>query len=294
MKRRATFGLLTLAALGGCICPPPPPKVLQPSISSAQHLSNIDARSRQIQTLRARGKVAITYTNKDGKEHQDTAGGVLLLKRVELATNNGAQVYYKVLLFGRVAEQDVFELGENDKTFWMASRIDPKTAHVAKKVSPLFADPGDTAGDAMPIRAGKIPFLLGIAPPEVDSIVVTNSETVSVITMIPESGRRIPHAQVELSRYAPGDPIAVRLYNPDGAIEGEAQLSDYTAVGAVRLPHKIVVTYPARKAKIELTIDTPGPLTQEGYELNPALKDAAFLLPDFERQGLKVNPGKAP
>jgi hypothetical protein len=151
----------------------------------------------------------------------------------------------------------------------------------------------------MPVRAGMIPFLLGIAPAKYGSVVVTNSETVSVIRLQVQldGGTESPQSQMEFSRYAPGDPIAVRLYRPDSTIEGEAQLSDYTPIqseGSIRLPHKIVVTYPSRKAKIELTIDKPGPLTQEGYELNPNIKDAAFIMPDFEKQGLKVNPGKGP
>lgn len=289
------LGTFMLATLTGCPCPKPEPKgELLPAISTAGQIQKINARSQQITTLRARGRVTVTYLDKDGKQHQDSADGSLLLRRMtwKLSDKDPTDIYYKVVLFGRVANQDVFELGENDKTFWMATRVEPKTAHVANKPFPIITDSHDPAAEAMPIRAGMIPLLLGLAPTAPGDIVVTHTETVSLLSLRQERNAAFPYAEVEFSRYAPGDPIAVRIYHPDGSIEGEAELSEYTTLpgGPIRLPHKIVVTYPSRKAKIELTIDKPTPLTEEGYQINPEIKDAAFIMPAFEKQGLKVNP----
>lgn len=303
-KMKILLALVAFASLNGCLCPCPPDssKVIKPpllpAVSSEQHIQRINQRSSWISTLRASGKVTITYPDKDGKPHSDTAEGALIIHRQPLRPGENeipADVYYKVMLFGRVAGQDVFELGENDKYFWMASRIDPKTAHVARKDSPMVAESTDPAADAMPLRAGLIPLLLGIAPCDAGQFALTNAETIEVIALR-RGGDFAPVSVVEISRYEPGDPVAVRLYRRDGVLEGEASLSDYRDVAyegpttrtppPLRLPYKIVVTYPARKGKVELEISK--------WERAVMLKDAAYLMPDFEKQGLKVNPGKAP
>ena len=182
----------------------------------------------------------------------------------------------------------------------MAFRVDPKTADVAVKGSPIEdAGPGDPGAQAIPLRAGTVPFLLGIAPVQrraLPPVVLTNPLNVQVLTL-GGGGDVWPVSVLEIDRREPGDPSAVRLYWPDGVVEGGGDANKLQERGPRRsrgasrarsprqgprfgLPFAVQVIYPARKAQVNLEIET--------YEVNVPLKDVAFRLPEFGKQGLEV------
>ena len=288
-----------LATVGCCPTPAPQGRLLEPMLPST-HLAAINAKADLIETLRARGRVQIKWTDTKGNTHHETADGVLIIRQRLLGKDGEGETSQstEVVLFGRVASQDVFELGENLTNYWMAVRVDPKTATVGTKASPL----DDRPDPALPFRAGKVPEILGIAPLSSSdpSFVTTNPETVDVIVIRPSGsmGGGVDRI-LSFSRYGVGDLDTVRLYRTDGLIEGLAKLTDYREIptaappdidaggrptgrpgASVRLPFHIEINYPNRDAQVTLDI--------ENYELGIPLKDLAFKMPDFAKQGLKV------
>lgn len=293
-------------------CPEPTARLLPPLEASAQ-LDAINQRAVAIRSLRARASVTLTWTDTNQRRHRDTADGVLVLRYVRPGNAPG---HYEVVLFGRVAGQDVFELGENATNYWMAMRVDPKTATVARKADPW--DPREHP--KIPFRAGIVPHVLGIAPLESAMVprdhavqplgptVMTNPGSVEVITYPREESRAQPAGLVAgysfvYSRYVDekrpastrlGDLEQVRIYDARGIVRAVSTLSKYGDVEVriprenpedppqkgptVRLPYYIKIVYPARDAQVELAIDK--------YEVGPI--NAKFAMPDFARQGLKV------
>ena len=305
---RAAVGVVAMAVAAGCC--PRPVGVLMPPLGSSEQVARVNARAGIIETVRATGRVTIVWVDKDNHEHRESAEGSLVFRKrsakvpgVGVLGGGGASgpsvVYYDAMLFGRVAGQDVFELGENETNYWMAVRVDPKTADVAKKkwaAEPV--DAFDPAAAFIPLRAGTIPVLLGLAPVQAEAfatVVMTNPAAVEIVTLSPQY-RLAPYTVLEVSRYEPGDPSKVRLYRPDGVVEGEAVLSEYKEVvtfkpggdpgdapekgPAVRLPFKLHVEYPTRKTSVDLEISA--------YEVNLPRK-VVYTMPDWVKQGLKPN-----
>jgi hypothetical protein len=294
-----------MAAMGCTACCQPVQRKLMDPLPSAEQIWKVNERADLVQSMRIRGRVTIKWQDKDGHAHDDSADGSLLFRR--RAGGAGGPVAYDTVLFARALSKDIFELGENEKFYWMALRVDPPTATVVEKDKFDWA-PNNSIAAEIPLRAATVPLALGLAPVDGSrraaisvsggegvqqrAVALTNLTQVEVISFIGGA----PLSALVLSRYEPGDPEAVRLYRPDGVIEGEATLADYRNVvtrqpggepddepvpgPTMRLPFKVHVEYPGRKATVDLAV--------ESYEVNLPMRDVTFKMPDFGKQGLEV------
>src|SRR4051812_19041936 len=105
-----------LLALAACQCPTAaPPGPLPAALTKSQQLAAINARARQVQTLKARGSIDITWTDDRGS-HSNSADAVILLRQRQAMHpyDPGADV----LLIGKVAGSEVFEMGVNVSDHW--------------------------------------------------------------------------------------------------------------------------------------------------------------------------------
>jgi len=290
--------LAGLGALGGC-CHMEKPVDRGPlpgPISVGEQVDRLNRRAEQLPTLKASGRVRIDYVE-DGKKHHEECDGILMLRQVARVDGRSGQLPSEVdiVLFGRFAGSDVFELGENRQWYWMAIRMDPKRAYVGEVGGP--AQRSESRGGGMPFRADRVLPLLAITPL---SEAFTNGNTVLMLVDDDTGVNRLlvvstgawAHVQRELvvDRRS-GDVAEVRIYGINGIMEAVAHLSKYEPLdeaggggATVRVPRQIVIEYPTRQAKVELDLSS--------VKLAPKLLGptglATFTMPDFKDQGLEV------
>ena len=286
-------------ALAACCCPnyrsdpgPPPPP-----LTKADQLVALNARAKQVQTLKARGSVSITWTDDKGTHSNSTDAVILLHQRAPVHPYDPG---VDVLLQGKVAGSEVFEMGVNATDHWLAFKVDPNTAYVG----PMNVPPSNTS--RAPLRADRVLTVLAL------SQLGERDDTRIAMTINGEAGG--PHVnEIHIIRFATGwgafiertyvinrhsgDITEIRSYFPDGRVESVARLTykpgtQITMIAppnntnapssAPRFPSQIVIDDPADKSHIELTMDS--------YDVNPTLSPKAFETPDFAKQGLKVLP----
>ena len=103
----AVCGILAVAVCGGC-CPQRTNEVLNtrvmPPLPASEQIARINERAGIVETIRAKGRVAIAWIDKDGKQHQEAADGTLLFRKKSVTVDGSREpvVYYEAVLFGRV------------------------------------------------------------------------------------------------------------------------------------------------------------------------------------------------
>jgi hypothetical protein len=301
-QRRAPFDIcsrvllgLALATLTGCTPPKkstPPIVVPPPPITLQQQIDLLNDRAHHIVGLRARGSVRITYLDDKNHTHSDDADGSMILRQTFDPQRTD------VLLIGRYVGEDVFELGMNATVYWMAIRLDTKTAWIGERAHL------DRPSNA-PLRADRLVDLLALEPLDAAhaTMLVHNDPdnvTNELFDLLVRPGDITVRRVITVDRFT-GDITKVTLNQPDGTLLAEATLSDYQPLHAaatdddappadarLRFPHRIHIRYPnapgGHAAAVDLTLESAVLAT-------PA--EGKFALPNFAGQGLKIVPEAA-
>jgi len=297
--------LLPLAFLLPACCTTPtlaPPA----TISLTQQVDVLNQRAALVTGLRAPGaQVWVQFKDDGGHTQSYTLDGSLLFRQY---ANPAGEQAADVLLVGRYAGQDVFELGSNQTDHWMAIRREANKAYIGK-----IGGPG--AG-MIPLMAEDVAKVLAIArlyenlaqSPAALRLAMTIQDqpeppTNEVYIIHTPTDRPAWIERIEVVNRRTGDVDEVRMYRPDGVLEATARLSDYRAADgdgvvvetqalppAPRLPHKFQLDYPGRQAKLELTFGT---MKLAPELLGPAGR-RAFATPNFGEQGLEIIDVDAP
>ena len=298
--RRPIAALLALAALlagfAGC-CPTPPRLPAPPPPQPADEvISQLNQHASQVAAIKARGTVTLTWTDADGT-HTKSADGILMLRKHPAAEAVPGRPAADVLLIGRFAGQDVFELGVNRTTQWLAFRVDPKVAYVGPVGPDAPLPPG------VPFRADAILQVLALStlsqqPDARLAMTVRDDPAINTVYLIhtPPDGLAAIAREIVVDRRT-RQVSAIRFFAPDGVISATAQLGDYRPALAanddgdlvatpVPMPHHIVITHRASGARVELRLDT----VQLMPELLQPAFNRTFALPDFASQGIPVKP----
>jgi len=284
--------LLLVGLLAGC----PPvklaaPVVVPPPISLAEQVARLNSRSAALADLKGHGKVTVTYFDADGSGHTHDADGTLLLHQHPDDAANPVDM----LLLGRVVGQDAFEAGMNRTQYWMAVRLDAKHAYVG-----TVANMANVAAGVMPLRADRLVELLGITPLHNSSqqrlgmlVNEQNGTNEIYLTQVRPDGRSAIERVLVVDRLT-GQVTQVRLYNPDGTLLAQAELTKYRPVNAAdgglpaaappEFPRHIVIEYPdrhvQRTARVILDLGNMAAVAP--------LAAKRFAMPDFAEQGLTV------
>ena len=295
-----------LLLTGCCVCPKEDKRSIPPPISLHDQLFRLNARAAALDTLRAKGQVAMDWRDEQGS-HSHSADGTMLLRQAD-AENHPRR---DVVIFGRIAGQDVFEVGANSQFRWLALRTDPPRAYVQvlnpnAESPPLSTPPARLPGN-IPFAADRVLDVLALAPlleTPGTRLVMTVSDRPAVnevlVLQIPPDRPAWVERIVTIDRRS-GEVSQVRLFYPTGLLEAVAHLSEYALVSRpppapgdgepaatleesvnVALPRKVSIEYPASQARVQLNFDQ--------LRLDPKLLQnrQTFTLPDFQAQGFRM------
>jgi len=287
-----------LLALAACCQTKIDTRPLPPALSTDQQVQRLNARAAAVQTLKARGSVSITWTDDKGPHSNSTDAVILLHQRPAVHPYDPG---VDVLLLGKVAGSEVFEMGVNATDHWLAFLVDPHTAYVG----PMNAPP---ASDSRALRADRILTVLALSQlgqrPDTRLAMTVNGEAggphdneLHILRATPAGDIYIERTLI-IDRHS-GQVSEIRTYHPNGVAESLAKL-DYkpgkqmdqptvqTAIMAAptsqAFPTHIIITTSTDISRIEFSMDS--------YDINPTIPPAAFVTPDFAKQGLKVEPAQ--
>ncbi len=217
----------------------------------------------------AGAQVWVQYVDDAGHKQSYTVDGSMVFRQYPDAA--GRQVA-DVLLVGRFAGQDVFELGSNQTEHWMAIRMDVKKAYVGALNGPGAATIPLVAEDVAQVLAIARLYEVIAPVPAAQRLAMTVQDkpeppTNDVYVIRTPSDRPAWIERIETVNRRTGHVAEVRMFHPDGTVEAVATLSDYGPTagevaetlfnpGGVFLPHKVHIEYPSRQAKLELTFST--------------------------------------
>jgi hypothetical protein len=286
-----------VVALSGC-CPPahPPLGPPPPPQSAAAVISALNAHAQQVSALKAKGSVTLVWVDSDGR-HTQTADGILMLRKHTAPEPAAGMPAADVVLIGRVAGQNVFELGVNAHEQWLAFRVDPKRAYVGP------VGPNSPLPPGVPFRADRLLQVLALAqlgqqPDTRLAMTIRDDPAVNTVLVVrtPRAGFAQVERELVIDRRT-RQVSAVRFYQPDGLIEAVAELGDYRPAVrddddgnltpiALQMPHRVVVEHRATQARVELHLD----YVQLMPELLGATFDRTFAKPDFAAEGIPEQP----
>jgi hypothetical protein len=284
-----------VATLSAC-CPimkTQTPGPLPPPVSMSDQVQMLNDHARALPRLQAKGSVVLRYIDDEGKPHQDSADGFLLLRqRYEV---EGASDPADAYLRGTFAGQEIFSAAKNQQKWWFI-RKDIKTGWVGDvEGTPDFS--GTHSGGVM--RADLMLQVLAITeiqphPGEVAAMKVhdsTRSNELEILCLRSSNTAWVMR-EIIVDRDT-GDVRQVTLGDPAGRLAVRADLKNYQPVtykegaevpapgGAIlpKFPRDITIDYPSQKLNIHFTV--------ESAELLPSVPERPFETPDFQELGIK-------
>ncbi|GEM_PF-1846794 len=275
------------------------PDFVMPAVTLEEQVAAVNGLAHAVPKLAARGSVYISWKDDKGKHSESADASLRILQRYgpDALANHGPDI----VLFGRVAGQEVFQVGKNPQKYWFLVRLDNKTAWVGDTAhATSVIDPRDPSTQRTPLRADVLTDLLGIteiAPTDV-AVQRYNDDPYSpqvelLLLAKTPSGQQYIQRSIAIDRTT-GHVAKITIFTIDGQPAITSILSDYRDApyrdGNVyhaesvppQLPYKAVITYTAQKASVELHFDDVSIPTKF-----PAI---LFDTPDFPAEGLKVVP----
>ena len=148
MLRSTAMLFAGLLAAAGCV----PPKTVQrppyygPTLDLPALVDKINATNGRLKTLRAEGTFSPDLVDPTTKEHIRNGGEIVLLYRPNLDFR----------LVGKVLGRRVFDIGSNEKDYWMLLSEQHELYHGTHA--------GNASRSPLPIRPELLPQVLGVTP----------------------------------------------------------------------------------------------------------------------------------
>ncbi len=270
-----------IAAIAGCQSAQQSAAPLPPPISAVQQISQLNRRALRLATLRLVGSLKLDYTDRLGNRHEFQTHFVMMVDQQARQEGTGP---VSLLLSGTYLGENVFEMGINNRMYWLVNRRN-KIAYVGH---PGRSDPH---ARAIPIDPRQVLQMLAVGElrqTAAQSVVMTGFprdryNRLFVVERLP-NGSRFVQRELVVDRLT-GNVAQVAMFNADGISEARSSLSDYRPLEPrdgtqpVMVPMHIDLVYPAGKAELHLVV------SKATLQLKVPAK-YAFASPDFS--GLRI------